>query len=705
MMSDALNQTVSLVRLAAERMASGPHDEQRFLELTFALDRAVERHLRYQDLLELFEAGAAAAPASDAWAWRLAAGLAANLRGDTAAAIRSLEQGGALLEASGLGNSAAAAFLQSELARAHYHAGDHAMGIEVATRGLQLARAANSQLAEAYAHHYVGLISIRQRDFAYARRHLNAARDAFERMHQRGGRARVLDSLAYLELEQGGHSAARELLQQSLSVKHELRDLRGQALASLNLARLLTTIGEFQNAQEYLDRARDLAARIGDDRNANQIQLHVGELHLRCERHWEARENLIAARELAHRRADPRLEAYACFALAEAERRCGDLAAAREAIQAARAYFDASDDLILKERAELRKGLYSGADPEAPAIAGPLERLRRLEIHAPLAEALYEAGSYLRESGHETAVAVLYAEALDAAEPAQGALLATQMRARAQTPEGRAWVDAMWMVKQQKDQLEDAVGELRQAEALRGSLTQMIVHDLKNPLAAITPYLQMVQGGGLSADETTECLQIAIDECDYMLRLIEDLNDVGRMQHHTSLELTREPLSLRAMLSEVQRRLQNRARDSGMTIFVDDPLEEDPLPSISGDENKLRRALENLVANAIKYGRPDEGSTLTAEVRLSASLEPGSPDGGPGAIRVEVRDHGPGIPAAEAERVFDAYYQAEAGRKRKAGVGLGLAFCRMVVEAHGGTIWTAPNPHGGTIFAFRIPLS
>ena len=134
-------------------------------------------------------------------------------------------------------------------------------------------------------------------------------------------------------------------------------------------------------------------------------------------------------------------------------------------------------------------------------------------------------------------------------------------------------------------------------------------------------------------------------------------------------------------------------------------VEEAPaLPPVEGDATKVRRVLENLTANALKYGRPPEGSGRPLEVRLSLHHEPGSPETGPGAIRVEVRDFGEGIPLAEADRVFEPYYQAEAGRKRKAGVGLGLAFSRMVVEAHGGTIWTQPNPDGGSIFAFRLPL-
>jgi signal transduction histidine kinase len=276
------------------------------------------------------------------------------------------------------------------------------------------------------------------------------------------------------------------------------------------------------------------------------------------------------------------------------------------------------------------------------------------------------------------------------------------MRSRADHPEGVAWVDAMMAVKHQKDRLEHAYQELTRVERLRESLMQMIAHDLKNPLTAIMPWLETIQMGILTPEETAEYLQTAIDECEYLLRMIEDLNDVGKMQVGRDVELQKEPLDLAAMMQDVARRLQGRARDSGLSVHV--RLPEEPLPPVPGDANKIRRVLENLVANSIKYGRPPEESGRAAEVWITAAFEPRGPEEGPSSVRVEVRDFGPGIPAAEAERVFEPYYQAEAGRKRKAGVGLGLAFSRMVVEAHGGTIWTHPNDPGGTVFAFRLPV-
>src|SRR5689334_4076709 len=117
-MSGEYPQIVELVRLAVEHVAAVPHDEQRYLELNYALDRAVEQDWRYRELLRLFEEGGLRAASENAWAWHLAAGLTANLIGDTSSALRWLELGALSLDGGGSGKSAAASFLKSELARA-----------------------------------------------------------------------------------------------------------------------------------------------------------------------------------------------------------------------------------------------------------------------------------------------------------------------------------------------------------------------------------------------------------------------------------------------------------------------------------------------------------------------------------------------------------------------------------------------------------
>jgi signal transduction histidine kinase len=734
---DLYSQTVALVRLAVERVAADPEDEQRYLELNFALDRAVERNLRYQELLGLFEEGVGRASPDVSWAWRLAVGLSANLMGDAPAAVRCLEAAQSDLERAGRVNTAAAAFLQGELARACYHLGNHSRGVETATRALQLARAANSSLAEAYAHHYLGLISIRQRDYDFARRQLTAAHDLFERMNQRQGRARVMDSLAVLAIELGHYDTAGQLLHESLDVKEELHDIRGQALTCGNLALLYTALGEFSQALRYLDREREITSRVGDERNATLVRVQLGSMHLRHGNPVLAREELLAACALARQRSNDRLEAIAAFTLAEAERQLGNHSAALESITRACSYFTTGEDAVMRDRAALRRALLEGQELEAPAVQEPLDRLRTSPAPTPLADALFEAASFFHERGRVQQVTALYAEALDIAEPAHAAQFAALLRSRTASAEGRAWVDAMMTVKQQKDRLEKAYAELRREESLREALTQMIVHDLKNPLTVIIPWLQTIEMGEMEPDETAGSLRMVIDECDYLLRMIDDLNDAGKMQHAGKLELSREPVDLSELIADVARRLQRRAQEAGMRICLGNPKDEGPavvsgqwsvvseggqgqdgssnpqsafrnpqseLPPVVGDRNKLRRVIENLVANAIKYGRPPEDTGRRSEVWIAAIPEPPS-EGEPGFVRVEVADFGVGIPVAEAERVFEPYYQAEAGRKRKAGVGLGLAFCRMVVEAHDGSIWTQPNPPSGSIFAFRLPAA
>ncbi|HEU4753683.1 MAG TPA: hypothetical protein VFU47_11295, partial [Armatimonadota bacterium] len=128
-MQDTYSQTLELVRLAVERVAGDPADEQRYLELSFALDRAVERNLQYRELLRVFEDGAASAPPESGWAWRLAVGLTANLMGDPPATIRWLLEARQELQQAGKETSAIGSFLHGELARACYHTGDYPGGI------------------------------------------------------------------------------------------------------------------------------------------------------------------------------------------------------------------------------------------------------------------------------------------------------------------------------------------------------------------------------------------------------------------------------------------------------------------------------------------------------------------------------------------------------------------------------------------------
>jgi signal transduction histidine kinase len=117
------------------------------------------------------------------------------------------------------------------------------------------------------------------------------------------------------------------------------------------------------------------------------------------------------------------------------------------------------------------------------------------------------------------------------------------------------------------------------------------------------------------------------------------------------------------------------------------------LPALDIDREKIERVLYNLIDNAIKFtpGR--------ADVAINVQRVDGN-----GFVCVSVVDHGPGIPPDYRESLFDRFQQIEGRYARRRGSGLGLTYCKLAVEAHGGQIWIEDNPDGGSIFNFTLPL-
>ncbi len=129
----------------------------------------------------------------------------------------------------------------------------------------------------------------------------------------------------------------------------------------------------------------------------------------------------------------------------------------------------------------------------------------------------------------------------------------------------------------------------------------------------------------------------------------------------------------------------------GVTLRLELPA---TLPSMLYDESKIERVLANLMDNAFKY-TPKNG-----EICIAAT--PGATD-----VQVSVTDAGPGIPEAERQRIFERFTQVQGDAvARRRGFGLGLTFCKLAVEAHGGAIWVEPGPGGvGARFIFTLPFA
>lgn len=236
-------------------------------------------------------------------------------------------------------------------------------------------------------------------------------------------------------------------------------------------------------------------------------------------------------------------------------------------------------------------------------------------------------------------------------------------------------------------ELAESYRKLQELERLRDDLTHMIVHDLRTPLTSLLSGLQTVPLVGDLNGTQTEMLEIAVDGGQTLLGLINNLLDVEKMEQE-SVPLDRTPLTAAGLIERAVAQVRMLAQANGLMLIQNVPLD---LPSFSGDEDKLRRTLVNLLGNAIKF--TPAGGAITAAAELSE-----------GAILFSVRDTGEGIPPEAFDRIFEKFGQVE-NRKagRKMSTGLGLTFCKLAVEAHGGRIWVESEQGQGSVFFFTIP--
>ncbi len=230
---------------------------------------------------------------------------------------------------------------------------------------------------------------------------------------------------------------------------------------------------------------------------------------------------------------------------------------------------------------------------------------------------------------------------------------------------------------------------LAELERLRQETTDLIVHDLRSPLNCIEASLQLLQMV-LPEDVLAACaniIDLALDSCKDIQNLVDSLLEVARMESD-ELALDLQPISLLPLITDTINRLRLLAEQYSITLELDAPAE---LPSIQGDSNKLERVLDNLLDNALKY--TPKGGLITVAVRPVN-----------GQVEVRVTDTGPGIPPEYRERIFDRFTRVPGSEGRRRGLGWGLAFCRSVIEAHGGRIWLESEVGQGSTFAFTIPV-
>jgi signal transduction histidine kinase len=170
------------------------------------------------------------------------------------------------------------------------------------------------------------------------------------------------------------------------------------------------------------------------------------------------------------------------------------------------------------------------------------------------------------------------------------------------------------------------------------------------------------------------------------LNLVDSLLDISRLE--AGQELTNlQPVSVQTLIRSAVDQLALYAQRKRMHLHVECP---DNLPIIIADGGMLERVFVNLLSNAIKF------TPAGGEVGIGAKVKGDQ-------LYAQVRDNGPGIPPEFQKQVFDKFARAQ-DREGMSGFGLGLAFCRMAVEAHGGRIWVESSSEQGSMFVFTLPL-
>jgi len=216
-------------------------------------------------------------------------------------------------------------------------------------------------------------------------------------------------------------------------------------------------------------------------------------------------------------------------------------------------------------------------------------------------------------------------------------------------------------------------------------------HELRTPLAAIRGYGELYRMGGVPPERQNEVMGRIEDEASRMGRLVEDLLQLARIDE--GRKMTMERVDLTAVCSGALTDMTVLAPDRACTLI---PLTADGKPApavVIGDRDRLSQVITNLLGNVVRHTPPG----TPAEIAVGPV--------GANAV-VEVRDHGPGVDSAEADKVFQRFYRADSSRNRKTGgSGLGLAIVLAIIKHHGGSVRILQTPGGGATVHLEVPLA
>ncbi|MGC9452403.1 MAG: hybrid sensor histidine kinase/response regulator [Oceanipulchritudo sp.] len=249
-----------------------------------------------------------------------------------------------------------------------------------------------------------------------------------------------------------------------------------------------------------------------------------------------------------------------------------------------------------------------------------------------------------------------------------------------------ARVETHLEVNRQRQKIETAYNQLRELEAFRDNLVNMVVHDMRTPLTLMRGHLELLEMRGNFGDSEHGHLEAIQNSCLGLIEMVSSLLDISRFDND-EMPLHLEEQDIVQLAKETAAACQAIGHGPGVAFASSF----DSLP-LRFDQSLIERVITNLIGNALKF-TPESGKVLL-------SLEKTDQE-----VKISVVDTGPGISPEYHEKIFERFGQVEMyNRRQKYSTGLGLTFCKLAVEAHGGTIGVESEVDKGSTFWFRLPI-
>jgi signal transduction histidine kinase len=251
-------------------------------------------------------------------------------------------------------------------------------------------------------------------------------------------------------------------------------------------------------------------------------------------------------------------------------------------------------------------------------------------------------------------------------------------------------------LEQKSRELEAATAELRQAnerltelDRLKDDFVSTITHELRTPLTSIRAFTQiLLENPGAELEQRKRFLGIITKETERLTRLINQVLDLSKIESG-SAEWNLSAVDMREVVADTVTGMSQVFEERSIAVDLEVP---ERVPPVKADVDRMIQVMLNLLSNAAKFCAAGRGS-----IRIALTEQPG-------AVRVDVRDNGPGIDPADQNLIFDKFRQAgDVLAERPRGSGLGLHISRQIVEHFGGRMWVESAPGRGACFSFTLP--